>query len=220
MKKFAITFCTAAFLFACNSEEKKAEAAPGDTKVASSTSESQAKSDEWVPVDSAAAMKAWQADMTPGEPHAMMAKWDGTWNAETTMWMSADAPAEKSTGTSVNKMVLGGRFQKTSFKGTMGGYPFEGEGTLAYDNGRKMYVSTWMDNMSTGQMHTEGTWDPATKSLTMTGKMFCSANGKDCNIREVFKIIDDNTQMMEMYGPDMKTGKEYKNMEIKYTRKK
>ncbi len=38
-------------------------------------------------------------------------------------------------------------------------------------------------------------------------------------IRETFKIIDDNTQMMEMFsqGPD---GKEFKMMEIKYTRKK
>jgi hypothetical protein len=33
-------------------------------------------------------------------------------------------------------------------------------------------------------------------------------------------MVDDNTQVMEMYGPDMKTGKEYKNMEIKFTRKK
>jgi hypothetical protein len=47
----------------------------------------------------------------------------------------------------------------------------------------------------------------------------CPANGKECDIRETFGIIDDNTQVMEMYGPDLKTGKEYKNMEIKFSRK-
>ena len=69
-------------------------------------------------------------------------------------------------------------------------------------------------------MMMEGTWDDATKTITSKGKMVCSANGKEMEMREVFKIVDDNTQVMEMYGPDMKTGKEYKTMKIKYTRKK
>ena len=41
----------------------------------------------------------------------------------------------------------------------------------------------------------------------------------DTDIRETFKIIDENTQEMEMFvmTPD---GKEFKTMNIKYTRKK
>jgi hypothetical protein len=46
------------------------------------------------------------------------------------------------------------------------------------------------------------------------------ANGLDCSIKEVFKMVDDNNQILEMYGPDPQTGKEFKTMEIKYTRKK
>ena len=74
--------------------------------------------------------------------------------------------------------------------------------------------------MGTGIMTMEGTWDEATKSINFKGKMICPANGKECDVRETYKIIDDNTHLMEMYGPDMKTGVEYKNMEIKFTRKK
>ncbi len=37
-------------------------------------------------------------------------------------------------------------------------------------------------------------------------------------LREIFKIIDDNTQTLEMYTTQ-KGGKEYKSMEIKLTRK-
>jgi hypothetical protein len=32
--------------------------------------------------------------------------------------------------------------------------------------------------------------------------------------------VDDDTQIMEMYGPDPKTGKEFKTMTIKFTRNK
>lgn len=114
---------------------------------------------------------------------------------------------------------MGGRYQQSTFKGDFGGMPFEGTSTTGYDKGKKVFFSTWMDNMSTGIMNMEGTWDEATKSINFKGKMICPANGIECEMREVYKIIDDNTQVMEMYGPDMKTGKEFKSMEIKFTRK-
>ena len=37
------------------------------------------------------------------------------------------------------------------------------------------------------------------------------------NIRETFTLVDNNTQMMDMYATQ--DGKEYKTMEIKFTRK-
>jgi hypothetical protein len=40
--------------------------------------------------------------------------------------------------------------------------------------------------------------------------------GGDVKVREVYKMIDDNTQTMEMYS--ITNGKEFKNMEIKFTR--
>lgn len=219
MKKVAITFCTATILFACNSSTDTKTADTGETKVAAMSAGEKPKA-EWIPVDSAAATKAWMETMMPVKEHAMLAKSNGTWNAETTMWMAPDAPPQKSTATAENKMILGGRFQQSTFKGSMMGQPFEGVGTMGYDVARKVYVSSWVDNMSTAVMNMEGTWDEATKSITTTGKMYCPANKMDCEMKEVFKTVDDNTQVLEMYGPDMKTGKPYKTMEIKYTRKK
>lgn len=219
MKRITIAFCTAVFLFSC-AENKTAETKSDDSKMtSSSTSNSEAKTEEWVPVDSAAMMKAWQEDMTPGPQHVMIAKWDGTWDAETTMWMAPGAPPETSKATSVNKMMLGGRYQTTNFKGNFMGMPYEGHGMMGYDNAKEVFTSTWLDNMSTSPMKMEGTWDDAAKSINFKGKMLCSANGKEMDMREVYKIVDDNTQIMEMYGPDMQTGKEYKHMEIKFTRK-
>jgi hypothetical protein len=217
MKNIAIALCTASLLFGCKTETKVAANADSTTATATTTP---AKAEEWVPVDSATAMKTMMEAGTPGKEQAMLAKSNGTWKAETTMWMAPDAPPMKSMGTATNKMILGGRYQQMTFKGDMMGSPFEGVGTTAYDNARKTWTSTWVDNMSTAILNMEGTWDEATKTMTSTGKMICPGNGKMCEMKEVLKMVDDNTQVMEMYGPDMKTGKQYKNMEIKLTRSK
>jgi hypothetical protein len=51
----------------------------------------------------------------------MLAKSNGTWKAETTMWMAPDAPPMVSNGTATTKMILGGRYQQMTFKGDMMG---------------------------------------------------------------------------------------------------
>lgn len=163
-------------------------------------------------------MKAWMDYMTPGDVHKMLAKDDGEWNSDITMWMQPGAPPQKYTGKSVNKMILGGRYQQSVHTGNMMGMPFEGISTLGYDNLKKVFMNTWVDNMGTGIMYMEGPWDPATKTVHLKGKMLDPSTGKDCDVRETFKIIDDNTQLMEMFVT--KDGKESKTMEIKFTRKK
>lgn len=170
------------------------------------------------PLDSATMMKRWMEYMTPGEMHQMMAAGDGTWDATTTMWMSADAPPTMSKGKSVNRMILGGRYQEIRHTGDFNGMPFEGIGTVGYDNAREVFVSTWVDNMGTGIMYLEGTWDEASKSIVMKGTQKDCMTDKNTAVREVLKMTDNNNQVMEMYiTPE--GGKEYKCMEIKYTRK-
>ncbi len=211
MKRINFLFASIILLASCNNAptEKKEE-----------KKDSTNKETVFVPVDSAIAMKNWQAYMTPGEVHKMIASWSGNWNTETTMWMAPDAPPMKSMGKTVNKTVLNGLYQESVNTGTMMGMPFEGHGTLGYDNAKKIFVSSWVDNMGSGIIKMEGTWDAATKSVTMKGMCVDPSSGKDCEMKEIFKVIDDNTQTMEMYGPDPKTGKEMKMMELKFTRAK
>lgn len=45
------------------------------------------------------------------------------------------------------------------------------------------------------------------------------AIGKEVDIREVFTIVDNDNQVMEMYGKGY-DGKEFKTMQINYKRKK
>lgn len=174
----------------------------------------------FVPVDSATAMKNWQAYMTPGDMHKMMASWNGTWNTDISSWMDEKTPPMKSTGKSINTMVLNGLYQQSTHTSIMMGMPFEGHGTLGYDNAKKLFVSSWVDNLGSGIIKLEGPWDAASKTITLKGTCIDPSSGKECEMKEVFKVIDDNTQQMEMYGPSSKDGKEMKMMEMKFVRAK
>lgn len=212
MKSLTISICVVLFAFGC----KNAEQTPQETKVAAAATTIPSSPVE--AKDSSVMANAITTNSQPGEMHKMMSLWNGTWTGEVTMWIAPDAQPVKSNATVVNKMVLGNRYQQSSFKGTYQGKPFEGIGTLAYDNSRKLFLSTWIDNTSTGMMTAEGPWDPASKSITFKGTMSDPATGKLLDTKEIFKPIDNNYQVMEMYAiaPD---GKEFKTMEIKYTRK-
>ena len=217
MKRITLILCSATMLlFACNNSGD-------DTKnKKDSTASTEVKKEEaWVPVDSATMMKAMMDYGTPGKMHEMMASWNGTWNADMTVWEYEGAAPQKYTSTVVNTMMVGGRYQSSKHTGIMMGMPFEGLSTTGYDNAAKQFVSSWVDNWGTGIMMMKGPWNESAKTLTLSGSMsdICRP-GKECSMREVFTIIDANTQKMEMYGPDPKTGKEMKMMDINLTRKK
>lgn len=162
-------------------------------------------------------MEVWMKYMTPGDMHKMLASADGDWSEELTFWMEPGGPPTKAKAECTNKMILGGRFQESMHTGDMMGMPFEGRGTCGYDNIKKVFQSTWVDNMTTGVMYLEGPYDAKTQTITLTGKAVDGMSGKIESVREVMKFIDENNQTMEMYMT--KNGKEFKTMEIKFTKK-
>lgn len=164
-----------------------------------------------------AAMEAWQKLATPGAGHRFLADSVGTWDTEVTSWM--EGPPTKSKGTAENRMVLGGRWLESKFRGDMMGQPFEGLGYTGYDNYTKKYMGTWMDNMTTAVMVSEGTMDAAGKVMTSTSTMDDPMTGKKANIKMTTTVVDPDHQVFEMWGPDP-SGKSVKQMEIRYTRRK
>ncbi len=162
-------------------------------------------------------MKVMMAYSTPGDLHKMLAKSVGTWKATVTMWMQPGASPTVSTAEATNEMILGGRYLQSKNTGNFMGVPFEGISITGYDNAKKVFVNSWIDNMGTGMMFLTGTWDPQGKSIHFSGTMVDPMGGKDLAVREVVKIVDDDNQVMEMYS--VSDGKEFKNMEITYTRK-
>jgi hypothetical protein len=218
MKQKLLTFCAAAILLtACNNEKKddgdKKDSPSAENKTDTSLTRPMA------PMDTAAMNKAWQDFMTPGDMHKWMAKTNGTWEAEVSQWMDPAAPPTKAKATNVQSSVLGGRYVIAKFTSIMMGQPMEGMSTMGYDNAKKMFTSTWVDNLGTGIVHMSGTYDEASKTLNLKGHQTDPMTGKDSDIREEMKMIDDNTYTMAMYGVGM-DGKEMKFMEGTFKRKK
>jgi hypothetical protein len=94
-----------------------------------------------------------------------------------------------------------------------------GHSTMGYDNLRKVFVSTWIDNMGSGIIMMEGTYDAATKTLNMKGKQSDPTYNKQSDMRQEVIFTDDDSYTMNMYGtgPD---GKEMKVMDVVLKRKK
>jgi hypothetical protein len=125
----------------------------------------------------------------------------------------------KSTGASENKLIFGGRYMHSDFKGSFMGQPFQGANLWAYDKVKEKYVSLWIDDMSTMVMSAEGTADSSGKVITVVGKCHDPVEKKDVTMRNVLTVIDnDNHTYESFHSTDGKP--EMKALTIKYTRAK
>ena len=163
--------------------------------------------------------------MKPGENHKLLARGVGTWSYAVKMWMSPDAAPSESSGTAVVREIMGGRFFLGDHSGKFDmpgpdGKPmsmdFKGMSIEGYDNAKKMFVASWIDNMGTGIMSLEGTYDSMNKTFTYRGE-YEPMPGMRTKVREVIKITDNDHHTFEFY--EDRGGTEVKTMEMTYTRK-
>ncbi|MGE5177685.1 MAG: DUF1579 domain-containing protein [Bacteroidota bacterium] len=174
----------------------------------------------------AAAAKPTQEEMmaammklaAPGPEHSALNPLAGSWKTVIKTWADPSAEPVASDGTCDRSWIMGGRYLVSNYKGNFQGMPFEGMEVLGYDNIKKQYVSSWVDNMGTGILSSQGgAMDPATHSFTLSGT-FPDPSGKEQSVRQVTNIVDGNTYVMTMFANA--GGKEAKMMEITYTRAK
>lgn len=164
-------------------------------------------------------MKKYMEASTPGEAHKRLKELEGNWKYTSKMWETAESKPEESKGKTKFKMILGNRFLQQEFKGKAMGMDFEGLGLLGYDNVKKEYQSIWVDTMSTAMMTGTGTYDEAKKVLTETGEYSCPiSEDKEQKYRTEWAMTDKKNMTFSMYGKGPKGGKEFKMMEINYTR--
>lgn len=168
---------------------------------------------------SEADMKACMEAATPGPMHEHLAASVGTWTGKSKMWMAEGMEPTVSDMTSEITSIMDGKFTKCESKGDMPGMgPFSGFGVYGYDNVSKKFQSTWLDNMGTGMMTGTGELSSDGKTMTWTYTFNCPIQKKPVMMREVERSTGKDTMTLEMFGPDPKTGKEYKIMEISLTR--
>lgn len=168
-------------------------------------------------------MKKWAELSLPGEPHELLARFAGAWDYQATWWMSGEGEGNASNGTAVYHTLMGGRFVQGHYQGAPQKDcpmpPMEGLDIIGFDNLRKEFQSTWIDNMATHQMHTTGTYDAKSNQMVMTGTQDDFVTGKKNQpIRTVTTLVDNNNHTYEMFTLD-KHGKEFRALLVKSSRR-
>ncbi len=165
-------------------------------------------------------MKACMIAGTPGEMHEHLAKGVGVWHTETTMWMAPNTDPMTSEGKFTAKSIMDGRYTQVEMSGEMPGMgPYSGLGVYGFDNVSKEFVSSWIDNQGTGIANGKGELSADGKTLTWKFTYNCPITKKPTVLREIETITGKNTKTLEMFGAEPKSGKEFKMMSIKLTRK-
>lgn len=210
-----ISLCAATFVAATSLAQESSPAAPA------SPASSPAAGSMPGPEEMAQMMELAK----PGENHKLLAELVGNWNYTVKMWMAPGAPPMTSKGTATRKALMDGRyfelnvsgvFKMPDASGKLADMNFKGSSIEGYDNVKKKFVNTWIDNMGTGIMVSEGTYDPATKTFTYMSEVEMPPGNKT-PVREEVKVIDKNHHVLSWY--ENRGGQEVKTMEIDYTRK-
>ena len=206
-----------------------AKAAPGGTAVhggghGSAPAQAQAQAQAQAPAqdpqntDPAKMMEEMAKLMAPNENHERLKALVGKWNVTTRMWMQPGAPPEETRGTADIKLFPGGRFVQEDFRGKIMGKPFSGFALTGYDNTKQKYQMLWVDSMSTCMTVSEGTVDETGKVVTTVAAPIDPITKKPAQMKFVMTLESDKKHTTETYERG-KDGKEFRTMEIVYTRK-
>lgn len=163
-------------------------------------------------------LEAWSTASNPGAGHKLLVPLVGSWSTEVQFWTEPGVPVEVSQGSAESKWILGGRFVEEHYLGIAYGNRVEGRGLFGYDTTTQKFISLWIDNTSTAFHLAHGDVDALGKTLTYVGQFFDPEAKKFRRTRSVITILDPDRHRFEMYD-ELKTGGEFKTLEILYTRK-
>ena len=199
-------------------DDSKAEKAKAEPAKADSAQAAAGKAEKEGAAAEEAAMAAYEKMNAPGKEHERLKPLAGEFEADVKWWMAPGQPPQSTKGKEKGELILGGRFLQTHYQGEMMGKPFSGQMLIGFDNGKKKYVSSWVDSTNTAIMTAEGTADEAGKVITLLSEMR-EPDGRMQKFKQVTTIVDDksHTYHMMVMLPD---GGEFKVLEITYKRTK
>ncbi|MFI4915620.1 MAG: DUF1579 family protein [Phycisphaerales bacterium JB060] len=109
----------------------------------------------WQDMDPGAMMEMMAQMGAPGPQHKELAVFVGDWKTKMTA-MGPGMEAFNSTGTATFEPIMGGRFIKQTFHGSMMGQDFTGMGLSGYNKASQRYEGVWHDDMNTALLYTTG----------------------------------------------------------------
>jgi hypothetical protein len=166
-------------------------------------------------------MQAWMKFAEPGKEHEFIARLKGKWCAYSRFWMGPLSPPQEAEGVSENKLILGGRFLQSTYKGpTPFGPSFEGLSIDGYDRLGGEHIGVWMDSMGTMMMvfKFKGQVDESGTVREMISDHLDAVTQKPAQMKSKTTYIGTDEHLYEGFKQTEKGWE--KTMEITYKRKK
>jgi hypothetical protein len=153
------------------------------------------------------------------EKKALFSKLTGKWKGTVKTWFEPGKLADTSEVSGEFKMILGGRFLRHSYTGSMQGKKRVGEETIAYNSVDKQWEVSWIDDfhMSYAILFSTGQGKP--DGFHVTGSYDTGPGTPVWKWRTEYKLESDDKLVITAYNI-MDTGEEGKAVETIYTRVK
>ena len=155
-------------------------------------------------------------DAKPSAEHKLFDKDVGEWDAVVDVYAGPTPTSSK--GKMTSRLTCGGLWLVSDYVADSG---FSGHGMWTWDAAKKKYVGVWADHVMSFLAPGEGTWDPATKTMTFWYE--AKIGDKTVRWRQTTQLVDENTQLFKSFMPESAGGPEdapKEMMKVVYTRRR